>query len=425
MADVTGAETGEAGERHRQRRVAAIARTAANLASQGSLPAILDALAAEVLQTDALAAVQIVTLDATGRQLRIMGSAGFGHWPDFFDRLMECRRRGAALRMLDAFSQAQPILVANRWAIISGDPAWAPIREYLGELAWESFASIPMMARGQAVGVLNAFFAPGQAMESRTVEFLAAMADQAAIAVDYATLLRHARDGARREERQRLARDLHDSIVQQVFSISMQAKSMEVLAKRGAVPAAAVLRISGEVGELSGSVLADLRAMVHELRLSSADLGGLEEAVRALTESTANRTGLKFAVFAGSGLEQVKGELAEDVYRIVAEAIHNVVRHAEAGKVTIRLNLRGDRLTASVADDGQGMRTVPAAPRQQDTAQRDTAAGYGLTTMRERAERWGGRMTVGPGRNSGTLVRLAVPLNGGIPLAPAVAGGAR
>jgi signal transduction histidine kinase len=414
MVDVTGAEAQDAGERHRQRRVAAIARAAANLASQGSLPTILDALAAEVLQTDALAAVQIVTLDATGDQLRIMGSAGFGHWPDFFDRLMECRRRGADLRMLDAFSQSEPVLVENRWALISGDPAWAPIREYLGELAWESFASIPMMARGQAVGVLNAFFAPGQAMESRTVEFLAAMADQAAIAVDYATLLRHARDGARREERQRLARDLHDSIVQQVFSISMQAKSMEVLAQRGApVPAAAVLRIAAEVGDLSGTVLADLRAMVRELRLSSsADLGGLEEAVRALATSTANRTGLKFSVAGGQGLDQVRGELAEDVYRIVAEAIHNVVRHAAAGKVAIRLRLRGERLTATVADDGKGMGT-PAA------GQRDAAAGYGLTTMRERAERWGGTVTVGPGRAAGTLVRLAVPLSGGIPLAPA------
>jgi signal transduction histidine kinase len=324
--------------------------------------------------------------------------------------------------MLDAFGQTEPVLVWHRWSIISGDPAWAPLREYLGELAWDSFASIPMMARGQPVGVLNAFFAPGQAMEPRTVEFLAAMADQAAIAVDYANLLRHARDGARREERQRLARDLHDSIVQQVFSISMQAKSMEVLAKRGdTVPATAVLRIAGEVSDLSGTVLADLRTMVHELRLSaSADLGGFEEAVRALAESTANRTGLEFSVAAGHGLDQVKGELAEDVYRIVAEAIHNVVRHAEAGKVTIRLNLRGDRLTATVADDGQGMApaSAPVPAGQRDVpGQRDS--GYGLTTMRERAERWGGTVTVGPGRNSGTLVRLAVPLNGGISLASA------
>jgi signal transduction histidine kinase len=423
MADVTddldgargaagGAADGGVGERHRQRRVAAIARTAANLASQGSLATILDALAAEVLQTDALAAVQILALDAAGRQLRIMGSAGFGHWPDFFERLMECRRRGAALRMLDAFRQTEPVLVANRWAAIADDPAWEPLREYLGELAWDSFASIPMMARGQAVGVLNAFFAPGQPMAPRTVEFLAAMADQAAIAVDYARLLRHTRDGARRDERQRLARDLHDSIVQQVFSISMQAKSLEVLAERGdAVPAAAVRRISGEVSELSGTVLADLRAMVHELRLtSSADLGGLEESIRALTESTANRTGLAFRVFGGHGLDQVRGELAEDVYRIIAEAVHNVVRHAGAAKVIIRLGIREGRLTASVTDDGQGIGRVPPE-------QRDAALGYGLTTMRERAERWGGTVTVGRGRNPGTVVRLAVPLEDAIPLA--------
>src|SRR5690349_22715172 len=117
MVDVTGEQAADAGERHRQRRVAAIARTAATLASQGSLPAILDALAAEVLQTDALAAVQILTLDAGGRQLRIMGSAGFGHWPDFFDRLLECRQRGAALRMIDSFRDQAPVLVPNRWAV--------------------------------------------------------------------------------------------------------------------------------------------------------------------------------------------------------------------------------------------------------------------------------------------------------------------
>ena len=416
----------DAGERHRQRRVAAIARTAANLASQGSLATILDALAAEVLQADALAAVQILALDAAGHQLRIMGSAGFGHWPDFFDRLMECRRRGAALRMLDAFKQEEAVLVANRWAVIADDPAWEPLREYLGELAWESFVSVPMMARGHAVGVLNAFFAPGQPMEPRTVEFLGAMADQAAIAVDYARLLRHTRDGARRDERQRLARDLHDSMVQQVFSIGMQAKSLEVLAERGdAVPAAAVTRIAGEVSELSGTVLADLRAMVHELRpASSADLGGLEEAIRALTESTANRTGLTFRLSGGHELDRVRGELAEDVYRIVAEAVHNVVRHAGAGKVTIRLSIRGERLTATVADDGRGIGEVGPRAGRPDPGQRDTGTGYGLTTMRERAERWGGTVTVGPGRSSGTVVRLRVPLDDAIPLAPDRAPGA-
>lgn len=395
----------------------------ANLASQGSLTAILDALAAEVLRDGALAAVQVVTLDAAGSQLRIMGSAGFGHWPDFFDRLMECRRRGGALRMLDAFRQAEPVLVAGRWSIIRDDPAWAPLREYLSERDWDSFASIPLIARGQAIGVLNAFFAPGEDMTPARVEFLVAMADQAAIAIDYATLLRDERDGARREERQRLARDLHDSIVQQVFAIGMQAKSLEVVARRGdTVPAEAVRRIAGEVGELSRTVLADLRAMVHELRpSSSAVLGGLEGAVRALAESTGNRTGLNVEVFASQGLKKVGEELAEDVYRIIAEALSNVVRHADAGKVIIRLELNSQHLKVNVTDDGQGMPAALAlasasgGPRG---AGPGAAGGYGLTTMRERAERWGGTMQIGRGNGCGTRVRVSVPLSGMSLLAP-------
>ena len=397
-------------ERHRQRRIAAVARSATNLASPGSLSATLDALAREVLQTDALAAVQVLTVDDTGHGLHIMGTAGFRYAPDFFDRLLACRARGASLRMLDALRDSEPVVVPNRWQAIKDDPAWAPLREYLGELGWDSFASVPLIIRGRAAGVMNAFFAPGQAVGGRTLEFLLAMAEQAAIAIDYATLIQRERDVARRQERQRLARDLHDSIVQQVFSISMQAKSMEVLAQRGGpVPADAVHRITNEVGLLSRTVLTDLRAMVHELRPSStAELGGLEEAVRALVESTTNRTGLRFSLTVGQGLDGIRGEMAEDLYRIVAEAIHNVVKHAEAGKVAIRLEVRDERLRASVTDDGRG-------PANGDTPETDS--GYGLETMRERAERWGGTVTVQAGRKSGTVVRLMVPLTVGIPVA--------
>ncbi len=388
-------------ELQRQRRVAAIARAAANLASQGSLTAMLDALASEVVQADALAAVQILALDPTGRGLRIMGMAGFAHHADFLDRLMDCQRRGAALMMLDAFARGEPVVVAGRWTVIMQDPAWEPLREYMREPRWDFFASVPLLVRGRAAGVLNAFFAPGQVVGQRTLEFLAAMAEQAAVAVDYSALLRSERDSARREERQRLARDLHDSIVQQVFSIGMQAKSLQVVAQRGdPVPAQAVTRIADEVGMLSRTALADLRAMVHELRPSSAaELRGVEEAVRALADSTANRTGLRLRLAVSGAQERVKGELAEDIYRIIAEAIHNVVKHARARAVVIRLTVRDDRLTATVADDGCGISAAAAA-----------ADGYGLTTMRERAQRWGGTVTAGPRRGPGTIVRIVVPL---------------
>lgn len=397
-------------ERHRQRRVAAIARTSAKLASQGSLTATLDALASEVLQTDAVTGVQILTLDEAENGLRIMGSAGFRHWPDFFDRLVQCRQRGASLRMLEALELDRPVVVPNRWSALRDDPAWEPLRDYLGELPWETFASVPLSIRGHTAGVLNVFFAPGQLVGRHTLEFLTAMAEQAAIAVDYAALMQRERDVARREERQRLARDLHDSIVQQVFSVSMLAKSMEVLGQRGEViPAENVLDLAAEVGTLSQTALSDLRAMVHELRpSSSAEIGGLEEAIRALVDSTQHRSGLQIDLAVLNDLSQLNGEFADDAYRIIAEAIHNVVKHAAAQHIDIRVESRESKLHATVADDGRGLNTTPE--------QTEPGSGFGLTAMRERAERWGGAVTIERGRDRGTAVHLTLPLRWAVQL---------
>lgn len=400
---------------HRQRRIAAIAQTSIALASEGSLSSTLDAMARQIVQTDGLAGVQILTLDSTGRELRLMGSAGLRHWDAFLDRLLECRDRGARLCMLDTLRERKPIVVPHRWAQIRADPAWEPLRAYLGELNWDSFVSVPLMARGRPEGVLNAYFAPGQEIGGGTLEFLAAMAEQAALAVDYATLLQREREGARRNERQRLARDLHDSIVQHVFSIGMQANAAGVLGARGGpLPAEAVRKFADEVGALSQTVLADLRAMVHELRPSSSTRLGLEDAVTALVKSTENRTGLSIRLLYGVDLDAIAPDLAEDMYRIVAEAIHNVVKHAEATTVTIRLGVRDHTLTASVRDDGRGLaesggRSAPPEGEGGRTPGTAWDHGYGLTTMRERAERWGGTMRIRSGK-SGTAVRVVIPL---------------
>ncbi|MDX3452020.1 GAF domain-containing sensor histidine kinase [Streptomyces sp. ME02-8801-2C] len=402
-------------EGHRHRRVAAIARTSVSLASEGSLGSTLDAVARQIVRTDGLAGVQILILDSTGRELRLMGSAGLRRSDTFLDRLLECRDRGARLVMLDTLRERRPIVLPHRWDEIRSDPAWEPLHDYLGELAWDSFVSVPLTVRGRAEGVLNAYFAPGQEVGTRTLEFLVAMAEQAALAVDHATLLQRERDGARQDERQRLARDLHDSIVQHVFSIGMQANAVGVLGTRGVpVPAEAVRHFADEIGTLARTVLADLRAMVHELRPSStADLG-LEETVHTLVRSTENRTGLDFRLRFGRGLDSIDPELAEDAYRIIAEAIHNVVKHAEATFATVRLGVHGHTLAATVSDNGRGLRDAigRSVPPEGDRGlgAGGSAEGYGLTTMRERAERWGGTMRIRSRAQTGTTVRVVIPL---------------
>ena len=88
-----------------------------------------------------------------------------------------------------------------------------------------------------------------------------------------------------------------------------------------------------------------------------------------------------------------------------------MVRHADAGQVIIRLGLISQHLKATVTDDGQGMPGA-APPGGPDGGPGGAAGGYGLTTMRERAERWGGRVQVGRGNGCGTRVRVTVPLSG-------------
>ncbi|MET8979375.1 histidine kinase [Streptomyces sp. NPDC004539] len=395
-------------ERHRRRRVVAMARTAAKLASDGStsgsITGILDALAREVLRADMLAAVQIMTLDEPGESLQIMGTAGFPPRDDFFALIMECRERGATLHMMEAIELGTPVVVPDRGGSVRTDPAWEPLRDHLGTPEWDWFASVPLIIRGRVTGVMNAFFAPGQTVGRRTLEFLEAMADQAAVAVDYAALLRNERELARREERRRLAGDLHDSIVQQVFSIAMQASSLAVLAADAdAVPGEGVRRIADEVGTLSRTALTDLRAMVHELRPPRFTGLGLEDSVRAFVASTSNRTGLRFDLVLGPGLELIAEGTAQDVYRIVTEAVHNVVKHAHAGTVILRIGVRDHTLDVTVTDDGRGMDAARAEDPGPD-------GGYGLTSMRQRAERWGGTLDTGRHQGAGTSVRVVIPL---------------
>ena len=222
--------------RQHQRRLAAIAKAASSVASKRSLVGTLETLAREVARTDSLAGVQVLTTNPAGDRLHVMGAAGFGRAPDFFDKLMECRALGARLVMLEALETRQPLVVADRYDAIQRDPAWAPLHELMRHPRWDWFASVPLLARGEPVGILNAFFAPGQTVGDTELEFLLAMAEQAAMAVDHAALLDRERDVARREERQKLARDLHDSVVQQVFSMMMQARSLGVLVERGLAP---------------------------------------------------------------------------------------------------------------------------------------------------------------------------------------------
>jgi signal transduction histidine kinase len=413
-------------DRLQQRRLTAIAKAASSVASERSLVGTLEALAQEVVRTDSLAGVQILTVNSTGDRLHVMGAAGFGREVDFFEKLLECRARGARLMMLEALELGEPVVMPNRYDIDMNDPAWEPLWDNLRHPRWDWFASVPLLARGEPVGILNAFFAPGQTVGEAELEFLVAMAEQAAMAVDQASLLDRERDLARREERQKLARDLHDSVVQQVFSMMMQARSLGVLVQRGLPPAPeTVAQVADDLSSTAADALGDLRGMVVELRPVTTADQTLAQALRSLLDTTAARAGLLTGLDVDDEADALAGldaDLVEDVYRIVAEAVHNCVKHAAAATLRVRLavTVQGPRrrLVAEVVDDGRGPGTgTPAAGV--------ASSGFGMTAMRERAARWGGTVSVHEVPTGGTAVRLDVPVPSTVPTTVPAGGAAR
>jgi signal transduction histidine kinase len=412
--------------RRQQRRLAAVARAASSVADAGRLSATLDAVARAVFESTGLAAVQILTLHGEERRLRMMGEAGFFNVEGFSDRLEQCRRRGAELKMLEAADRCAPVVVLNRKPHIMSDPAWEPLHAIMGAVDWDSFVAMPLLARDLCVGVLNAFFTPGADPGPADLEFLAAVADQAALAVDYAGLLAASRDEVRREERQRLARDLHDSVVQRVFSMRMQSTALRArIGQREPSVVADLGPIADELIDLSKTALADLRDLIFELRPAELADVGLLEVLRVHAASTEARTGMRIRIEAPASMGELPTEVQEDLYRIVQEALQNVVKHAEAGTAWVRfrsLGPAGDGLEIDVRDDGRGDGGRGDGGRGDGGRGDDrpgppasgVGLGMGMATMKERAARWGGHLDAGPLSDGGFRVRATFPRLGAV-----------
>jgi signal transduction histidine kinase len=393
------------------RRLAAIAQASSSVAAVGNLAATVDAVAAEVVRADQIAAVQVITLDDTGTRVRLLGTAGFGDTTDFIPRLQRCQELGAEMQMLVAAATGKIVAVAHRKPQVLADPRWAPLHEIMGQPDWDSYVGVPLIVDGRTVGVLNAFCTPQeQPPTAEDIAFLVAMAEQVALAVDRAELVSAAEMQARREERHRVAAELHDSVVQQVFSIKMRAEALRLGVERdGEVPPETLRDYAEVLASSARLALDDLRALIFELRPGSLAEKGLIASVAAWVESVGARAGITTTFHSGLDFVALPSPMEDDLYRIVQEALHNVVKHAEASAVTVGIAVRGSGnglLVVDIEDDGVGFRRPL-----------ESAGSLGMTTMRERAQRWGGSVVLHGRSGRGGHFRLTIPL----PAMPGVA----
>jgi len=258
---------------------------------------------------------------------------------------------------------------------------------------------VPLIVRDRAIGVLVAQDKeePDARFTDEDLRIAEAFAERAALAIDLSE--RVARDALRRVvagqelERQRLARELHDETGQALTSILLGLKAIEE-AGNGQDVRQSLL----ELRELVVGTLQDVRRLAVELRPKALDDFGLVAALQRLAETFAEQTGIRVHVEAALGDARLAGETETAVYRIVQEALTNVIKHAQAETVSVVLTRKGDRVVAVIEDDGLGF--DPADTRDER---------LGLLGMRERIALVDGQLSVESRPGEGTTIAVEVP----------------
>jgi PAS domain S-box-containing protein len=200
-------------------------------------------------------------------------------------------------------------------------------------------------------------------------------------------------------ERSRLARDLHDSTTQALYSALLFSETEKKLAQAGDLQGAGYYQT--RVSEVIQQALRELRLLVFELRPPVLEQEGLVGALRLRLDAVENRSGVEARLYADE-LPPLPGKVTENLYRITLEALNNGLKHAQAEHVVVRFGFEGEAVTLEVVDDGRGF--DPEAARDQ--------GGFGLVSMRERVDRLGGELTIRSGPDEGTTVRVVVQMQG-------------
>jgi PAS domain S-box-containing protein len=257
----------------------------------------------------------------------------------------------------------------------------------------QSMIGVPLVSRDQTIGVISVGRQQPYAFGEADEQALTLLAPSAVIALENAHLYTQAQQVAALEERQRLARDLHDAVTQTLFSASMIADVLPRLWERR--PEQGRQRLD-ELRQLTRGALAEMRTLLLELRPNALVEASLADVLRQLGEAVMGRARLPITVTVAGEDQPVSPDVQVVCYRVAQEALNNVVKHAGARCVVVHLAVQPDTVSLCVSDDGCGF----------DIAGIEAAGHFGLGIMHERAASVGACLQVESTPGQGTTVLL-------------------
>jgi PAS domain S-box-containing protein len=381
-------------EADQRRRIAEGLRDILNaLNSNRSLDEILNLIvrqARDLLSADAVAIYQLNDENI----LKVRASVGLSE--DYTRRMFVAMGAGAVGR---AAQSRQPVAISDTSEFFTTE-----LHKYRDEIPEDLVAmveqmiktycallAVPLLLKDESYGTIALYYHEVRELNSEEVDLVVAFADQAALAIENARFSEQVQQAAALEERQRLARELHDAVTQTLFSASVIADVLPRLWERR--PEEGTRRLE-ELRQLTRGALAEMRTLLLELRPAALLEARLADVLRQLAEAFTGRARLPIDVQA-EGDTTLPPDVQVGFYRIAQEALNNIVKHAAASQVVIELQTTPQRVRLCVYDNGRGF----------DPTQ--IPAGHlGLGIMRERAAAIGSHLDVESTPGAGTRITV-------------------
>jgi PAS domain S-box-containing protein len=274
----------------------------------------------------------------------------------------------------------------------------AALAGFSSDMSFCSWMGMPVILRNEVVGILSMVHRTRDFFTQQHVDLVGGVTRQLAVSIDNVRLYARAQKAAVLEERQRLSRELHDSVSQVLYSVALGSKTARALIDRDVPQAAHALDFTIAQAERG---LSEMRALIFELRPESLEQEGLLAALQRQIAALTARYNVPVTLLA-TDEPQVDLAVKEALYRIGQEALHNTFKHAGASAVQVALHESESEVSLEVRDDGKGTDEVVEVPGH-----------LGLRSMRERAQRLGGDPSIQSGTGTGTTVMVTLPRSWG------------
>ncbi len=256
---------------------------------------------------------------------------------------------------------------------------------------------IPLLVKADVYGVLVLYDLAPRCFSDEEVRLAVTLGANATLAIENMRLVGEARCQAIQDERQRLSRDLHDSVTQALYGITLHAHAATRLMSLGDTSTSG--KYLSELERIAQEAFEEMRLLVFDLRPSSLDQEGLPAALQARLEAVEGRINLQTKLIV-EGVTRLPPFIEQALYRISQEALNNALKHAHAQGITVVLRQEHSCVRLEIIDDGIGF----------DVARAYETGGWGLRGIDERAGQIGGRLALLSEPGSGTRLQVVVPL---------------